>query len=160
MNFIAVIDNNIIDRLLLLNGEIVNTLNEKIIFKTHHNIFEETRSCNNEERKQNLLQMYPKFEIKTINDNSLPMRLPATFYSDKAWNMQRLFMMDKSPTINNRNDSLLILMQYGNQLSNQESVLISDNRKDFQNFCKNNNLNGRDWKSFEKNLLYQSRNPK
>ena len=153
MNFIAVIDNNIIDRLLLLDSELVRKLNDKVIFRTHHNIFEETKACNNEEKKQNLLQMYPKFEIKTVNDNSFPMRLPATLYGDEAWNMQRLFMMNRSPTINNRNDSLLILMQCGNQLSNQESVLISDNKKDFQNFCSNNNINWYDWKSFEKSLF-------
>lgn len=152
-NLIAVIDNNIIDRLLLLNAEIVSKLNEKIIFKTHHNIFEETKACISNERRQNLLQMYPKFEIKTINDNSLPMRLPATLYGDEAWNMQRLFMINRSPTINNRNDSLLILMQCGNQLSNQESVLISDNTKDFQNFCRNNNINWCNWNSFKKSLF-------
>jgi hypothetical protein len=154
LNLIAVIDNNIIDRLLFLDTQLVSKLNNKVIFRTHYNIFEEAKACNNEERKQSLLQMYPKFEIKTINDNSFPVQFPFTFYSNEAWNMQKLFMTNKSPTTdknlrNMRNDSLLILMQYENQLSNQKSVLISNNKKDFQNFCKKNNLNWCDWKSFE-----------
>ncbi len=157
MNTIAVVDNNIIDRLLILKEEVVKRLNEKIIFQTHYNIFDETSACSNEEKRQKLLQIYPKFEIKIINDNSLPMRLPATLYSDEAWGMQKLFMIKKSPTTakslkNMRNDSLLILMQLGNQLSNRESILISDNKKDFQNFCRNNAINWCDWSSFEKKI--------
>lgn len=151
-NIIAVIDNNIVDRLLLLDAEVVGKLNEKVIFETHFDVFEETKACKNSEKREQLLQMYPKFEIKTINDNSFPIRFPATFYSEKAWNMQKLFMTNRSPTINNYNDSLLILMQYDNQLSSQKSVLVSDNKKDFQNFCRNNDINWCDWSSFEKKI--------
>jgi len=152
MSIVAIIDNNIIDRLLLLNNEIVKKLNDKVIFRTHHNIFEETNACDSNERRQNLLQIYPKFEIKTLNDNSLPWRFPVSFFSDEAWKMQRLFMNNKLPTTNNHNDSLLILMQYDNQSQNKESMLISNNEKDFKNFCTKNNINWLNWNSFEKEL--------
>lgn len=149
---VVVVDNNIIDNLLLLDNKTIGKLNDKVIFETHHDIFEETRACKNTIRKKQLIDMYPKFRIKTIDDNSFPMSFEANFFSKESRDMQILFLNKKQQTTNNLNDSQLILMQYENQSSNPNSILVSNNKKDFQNFCIRNYINWCDWNSFIKRI--------
>lgn len=144
----VVLDNNIIDMLLICDDGVSNYLNNNFTLKTHSKIFYETEACNNEAKKEQLLKMYPKFNIVNINDNSYPLQYPFSYFSEEAWNMQKEFMKNKKSTPNNYNDSLLILLQYDNQLIGVDSILISQNSKDFTNFCKTNSIHYKSWDVF------------
>lgn len=73
--------------------------------------------------------------------------------------MSRVFMEKKKKTENNYNDSLLVMMLYPskllnekNQLSNETSVLVSNNVKDFWNFCETHELPYKTWDEFSQDM--------